>query len=154
MKITALAVALALPLTTQLQAQTVGGHVVIRSGPVTAGVVFGPRYVPVRPVYGPQVVVVGPPYYGDDYWGRRGYRRVTVWYDADRDCYYDHADPRFGYRPVVVYSRGGRYFREFPRDYRYDRRDDRDWGHHGHAYGHDRHDDGRYDHHHDGHYGH
>ena len=162
MKVAALTLALALPLASSLQAQTVGGHVVVRSGPVTAAVVFGPRpvYYPERPVYGPRVVVVGSPYYGQEYWGHRGYRQVTVYYDPDRDCYYDYADPRFGYRPVVVYQRGGRYFRE-AEFRRYDRRDDRDYrdyhdsrdyrrdrdyrdrddhGHgNGHGYGHDKH---------------
>lgn len=170
MKVAALALALALPLATSVQAQTIGGHVVVRSGPVSAAVVFGPRpvYYPERQVYGPQVVVIGSPYYGHDYWWHRGYRQVTVYYDADRDCYYDNADPRFGFRPVVVYQRGGRFFREaeFRRDdRRYDGRDDRrddrrDYrgnreyrdrdrdghGHgNGHGYGHDRHD-GRDDH--------
>jgi hypothetical protein len=151
MKVALFTLALALPLATSVQAQTVGGHVVVRSGPVTAAVVFGPRpvYYPERPVYGPRVVVVGSPYYGEDYWWHRGYRQVTVYYDPNRDCYYDHADPRFGFRPVVVYQRGGRYFREaeFRRDDRRDNRgnreyrdrDDHDHGN-GHGYGHDRHD--------------
>jgi len=134
MKLAIAALALALPLGTPLRAQTVGGHVVVRSGPVIAAVVFGPRpvYYPAPPVYGPRVVVVGSPYYGEDYWWHRGYQRVTVYYDPERDCYYDHADPRFGYRPVVVYRRGGRFFREaefnrfrgddrFGRDHRGDR---------------------------------
>ncbi len=141
MKLALLAFTLALP-ATQVQAQSVGGQVVIHSGPVSAAVVFGPRpaYRP-RPYYAPRVAVVSAPYRGDGYWSHYGYQRATLWYDADRDCYFDRGDPRYGYRPVVVYQRGGRFFREAG----FQRGHPDGWDHergHGRGHGHDNHDRG------------
>lgn len=75
--------------------------------------------------------------------GRRGwfhqrdYRAVTVWYDSDRDRYYDrNSGDRDGLREVIIYERGGRFYDDdrrhedrYRNDYRgrvYDRDHDHD----------------------------
>jgi hypothetical protein len=74
---------------------------------------------------------------------QRGYRAITVWYDSDRDRYFDgRHDDRDGLRAVVIYEREGRFYRDDDRD-RHDRdwRDDRNDGRHHRDhqhYGHDR----------------
>jgi hypothetical protein len=66
---------------------------------------------------------------GYGWWRNRGYHAVTVWYDIDRDRYYDHRERyRDGLREVVIYERNGRYYdddRDHYTDHRDDRRSDR-----------------------------
>lgn len=121
MRITPVAIALALTLpAASLHAQVVGGTVVVHSGPVSAGIVFGPHpyYPPPRRVvvvhpYQPQYIVVRRlPHRGRGYWMHQGYRPATVWYDDRRDCYYPAPIARYpGLRQVDVYERGGNYYR-------------------------------------------
>ena len=132
------ALAVALP-SASLQAQYVGGGIVVHSGPVSAGVVFGPHvyYPPQRRVvvvhdYSPRVILVRRvSYRGYGYWRHRGYHPITVWYDDRRDCYYPTPSGRYpGLRPVDVYERDGSYFR-VDQDRAEWAREDR--GHHGHS---------------------
>lgn len=104
-----------------LQAQTtVEGGVVVRSGPVTAGVDVGsppPTVVYTEPVR--EVIVVERMHVprGNAYgwWRKHGYRQVTVYYDGDR--YYSRRYDRHpGLRAIVVYEREGRYYQEEDRD--------------------------------------
>jgi hypothetical protein len=121
-----------------LQSGTVAGHVVIGDGYSTYGrgystygrqrVVY--RRPPVRRVVvveqAPRVLVVERARYrGQGEWRRFGYRPVTLYYVDGR--YFDRSFDRGGVRQVVVYERGGRYYRECERDDRYERdRYDRD----------------------------
>jgi hypothetical protein len=77
------------------------------------------------------------------HWKRHGYRPVTVYYLDGR--YYDRYDrhhPRL--HRIIVYERGGRYYRWDDRDYNHRDhwRDDR---YHRDRYDHDRYDDDRDD---------
>ena len=153
MKVASLALAAlaALPVTA-LNAQSVDAAFVVHSGPVSAHVVIGQRpwYPPPPPVVVvhpyPRVVVVKPVYQrGRGWYQHHGYRQVTVWYDARRDCYYSAPDARFpGLRAVVIYQGDNGYYRPYDND---DRRWDRDYDHrrrdgdYDHRRGHD--DDGR-----------
>jgi hypothetical protein len=99
-----------------LQSGPVAGHVVIGNGYSTYGrqrVIY--RRTPVRRV----VLVERTRYHGRAHWTRFGYHPVTLYYVDGRyfDRYFDHA----GVRQVVVYERGGRYYRECDEDDRYDR---------------------------------
>jgi hypothetical protein len=111
----------------------VSGAVVINGGPVQGQIavgepVFAPRpiiiYQPVRgrrmevARYAPQVVFVerghgrnGKP---DSWYGRHGYRPVTLYYSQGSYftlIYADRGYRRGGYfRPVTVWERGGRYY--------------------------------------------
>jgi hypothetical protein len=125
-------VATALP--TLASAQRVSADIRIGSGPVGGRIVVG------EPVYGHshrivevdardydrhgyREVVVYRVHRGNGWWRNRRYHAVTVWYDADRDRYYDHAgrfSRRDGMREVVIYEREGRYYRDQD-----DQRDDR-----------------------------
>jgi len=103
-------------------AQVVQAGVVIRSGPVTGHVVVGepaavvyprPRRVVVVGRYPPPIVVVerirAPRGYAYGWRRRYGYRPVVVYYGGGR--YYS---PWFDGQPlrrVEVYERGGRYYR-------------------------------------------
>jgi hypothetical protein len=144
-------VATALP--SLASAQRVSADIRIGSGPIDGRIVVGEpvgayhrRIVEVdgrddrRSAYG-EVVVVRV-HRGQGWWRNRGYRAVTVWYDADRDRYYDlrdRFDDRDGMRQVVIYQRDGRYYgdQDERRDDRgYESRSrDRDGGdrHHGRA---------------------
>ena len=114
-----------------LQSGPVAGHVVVGNGYSTYGrqpVVY--RRPPVRRVVvveqAPRVIVIERGRYrGQAEWRRFGYRPVTLYYIDGR--YFDRSFNRAGVRAVVVYERGGRYYRERDRDDRYDRdRYDRD----------------------------
>lgn len=91
------------------QAQFVQTGVVIHSGPVTGHVIVG------EPApYPPRVIVVERSYGPRGrpvYWSRGyGYRPVVVYYDGHR--YYDRwFDGCRGLRRIQVYERGGRYYR-------------------------------------------
>ncbi|MBK9691816.1 MAG: hypothetical protein IPO73_09080 [Gemmatimonadetes bacterium] len=113
------------------QAQHIVADIGIQQGPVSGHVVIGspgyvrPRaHIEIRPVYHPspaaRTVVVYRQSYGRDWYHRRGYRTVRVWYDGDRDRYYDRYDERCaGLREVEVYEHDGRYVRDDARnDYR------------------------------------
>lgn len=114
-------------------AQRASADIRIGSGPINGRIVVGePVYV-----HSSRIVQVDPRDYdrssygelvvyrvhrGYGWWRNRGYRAVPVWYDADRDRYYDRRDryyDRDGLREVVIYERGGRYYGN-----QYDRRDD------------------------------
>jgi hypothetical protein len=131
------------------QAQQVLADVVLQSGPVAGHVVIGDgystygrqrvvyRHPPVRRVVvvepAPRVIVVERARYrSQGEWRRFGYRPVTLYYVDGR--YFDRSFDRGGVRQVVVYERGGRYYRECDWDDRYER--DR--------YDRDRHDHDRY----------
>lgn len=109
-------------------------------GPSTRVIVDARRPAPSyhrRPAY--REIVVYRAHRGHGWWRANNYRSVRVWYDADRDCYYDHAygDGR-RLREVSLYERDGRYYRD---DERWDRDDDRDdRGHHGRGHHDDDHD--------------
>jgi hypothetical protein len=125
--------ALALP--AGLQGQQVSADISIASGPVAGRVIVGDPYYRhptyrYHPAYREIVVVRG--HRGNGWYRNHAYRAVRVYYDADRDCYYDRAYYG-GLRAVVVYQNGGRYFSDYDRrdgyrrdDYRRDdyRRDD------------------------------
>jgi hypothetical protein len=106
----------------------VAGHIIVGDPdawyPRTA-IEVAPRYH-ARPIYRDvRVYRMGRGHNGG--WRSRGYRAVRMWYDADRDCYYDRDDPyRDGLREVVIYERGGRYY-----DQEFGRRagHDREWRH-------------------------
>ena len=115
----------------QIRAEIRFGH-----RPVTAEVIVGhprpypaPAYHPHRRVIiehaAPRVIVVQRfqrPHRGRGYWRHHGYRKVSVYYDRDHDCWYDRYDARYpGLREVRVYQRGGVYY-----DADNDRRD-ADW---------------------------
>lgn len=125
-----------------LHAQRVSAEVLVRGGPVAGHVVVGDRYpayhqrelyrrhpgrrVIVAERYQPRVIVVerfdrhrGKHWKRDKYW-KRGYRVVTVYYADGR--YYDRFDPYHPrFREVIVYERGGRFYRDTDedRDYRH-----------------------------------
>jgi hypothetical protein len=136
----------ALLLTRPAQAQQLLADVVLQSGPVAGHVVIGDAYStygrqrvvyrrpPVRRVVvvqpAPRIIVVERARYrGWSEWSRFGYRPVTLYYVDGR--YFDRWSNRAGVRQVVVYERGGRYFRECERDDRYDR-DRHERGHRDH----------------------
>ncbi len=110
------------------QAQHFVADIGIQQGPVSGHVVIGtpgyarPRaHIEVRSGYRPhpaaRTVVVYRRHYGRDWYHRRGYRTVRVWYDGDHDRYYDRYDERCaGLREVEVYEYEGRYFRDDRRD--------------------------------------
>jgi hypothetical protein len=114
-------------------AQMVQAGVVFQSGPIAGHVVVGEpgpvvvypapvRHVVVIDRYTPRVIVVEPVGWprGRAYgWRRYGYRPVVVYYDGAR--YYDRwFGGRPGLRRVEVYRRDGRYYRR-------DRYRGRDW---------------------------
>jgi hypothetical protein len=115
------------------QAQQVRADIILRSGPVASHVFIGNGYstygrqrvvyrrVPVRRVVlAPRVIVVervrhhG---YGD--WRRFGYSPVTLYYIDGQ--YFERGFYRPGLREIVVYERGGRYYREGDENARYHR---------------------------------
>jgi len=120
-----------------LQTGPVAGHVVIGNGYSTYGrqrVIY--RRPPVRRVVvvAPRVIVVERTRYDRRAeWTRFGYRPVYLYYVDGR--YFDRAFNRAGVRQVVVYERGGRYYRGCDEDELYDR-DER--------YDRDRHEGGRH----------
>jgi hypothetical protein len=88
----------------------VAGHVIVRDGystyrrPVTRRVIVVER---------PRIVVVERihRHRSAKYWGRRGYRPVTVYYRDGR--YYDRwVGHTHGVREVVVWERDGRYYHD------------------------------------------
>jgi len=106
-----------------LQTGPVAGHVVIGNGYSTYGrqrVIY--RRPPVRRVVvvAPRVIVVERTRYDRRAeWTRFGYRPVYLYYVDGR--YFERSFNRAGVRQVVVYERGGRYYRECDPDDRYDR---------------------------------
>jgi hypothetical protein len=105
-------------------AQVVQAGVVIRSGPVTGHVLVGEpapvvvyrepvRRVVVADPYVPRLVVLEPVYvprgraYG--WWRGYGYRPVVVYYDGRR--YYNRWSDGRGLQRIVVYERSGHYYR-------------------------------------------
>jgi hypothetical protein len=102
----------ALTLPVGAQAQQVSAEITIASGPVAGRVIVGEPYrhptYRQRPAYR-EVIVVRDHRGRGWYHNRRGYSQVRVYYDADRDCYYDRPYYR-GLRAMVVYQNNGRYF--------------------------------------------
>jgi hypothetical protein len=131
----------ALLLAEPAHAQQVQADIVLRSGPVASRVFIGNGYstygrqpvvyrrAPVRRVLvvAPRAIVVERVrHHGYGHWRRFGYRPVTLYYIDGR--YFDRAFERPGLRQVVVYERGGRYYREYDEGERYDHdRYDRDY---------------------------
>lgn len=124
-------------------AQQVVADISVHSGPVTGRVIVG------QPDHyaGRGIIVVGPRYHvsrgyrhiavyrghrGHGWYRRHGYRPVRVWYDPGADSYYDRNDRHGRLHAVLIYERGGRYYRDSWSD------EDR-WGR-------DREDRGRYGH--------
>lgn len=104
-------------------AQHVVADISVHHGPVTGRVIVGdPDH------YSPRsIIVVGPRHHarhgyrriavhyghrGHGWYRRQGYRAVRVWYDPREDCYYDRNDRHGRLRAVVIYQRGGRYYRD------------------------------------------
>jgi len=102
--------ALALP--AGAQAQQVSADISIGGGPVAGRIIVGDPYYrhptyQYHPAYREIVVVRG--HRGNGWYRHHDYRSVRVYYDADRDCYYDR--PYYGgLRAVVVYQNDGRYY--------------------------------------------
>lgn len=112
-----------------LHSQQVSGDVAVRGGPVAGHVVLGEGYStyhrptpvyrrpPARRVvverYSPRVIVVERfRHHQEKYWKRNGYRQVVVYYLGGR--FYDRLDSRHpGVREVVVYERNGRFYRDY-----------------------------------------
>jgi hypothetical protein len=127
-------VATALP--TRASAQRVAADIRVESGPVVGRVILGDpergysrgiveldSYHDRRPVY-PELAVYRI-HRGYGWWRHRGYRAVRVWYDTDRDRYYNYGDRgRDGLCEAVIYEREGRYYDD-DRDRHADREDDR-----------------------------
>lgn len=141
-----------LVITAPLGAQQIAANVFVRGGPVAGHVVVENGYSTYRHPDArrvviverrqPRVIVVAPKaivveraqaHRHREYWVRRGYRPVTLYYANGR--YYDRWVGGRGVREIVVYERQGRYVdpcddhREFGRDYNrhYDRDHDRDY---------------------------
>ena len=115
--------ALALP--AGAKAQQVSADISIASGPVAGRVIVGdPYYHHPAYRYGPSYreIVVIQAHRGRGWYRNHAYRPVRVYYDDDRDCYYDRAYYG-GLRAVVVYQSGGRYYFDGDRRDGY-RRDD------------------------------
>jgi len=101
-------------------AQVVQAGVVIRTGPVAGHVVVGepavvyprPRRVLVVEHYAAPVILVqriyAPRGHASGWWRRYGYRPVVVYYDGGR--YYNRWFDGRPLRRVQVYERGGRYY--------------------------------------------
>ena len=131
----------ALTLPAGAQAQHVTADISIVSGPVAGRVILGgPNYPSYhhRPSY--REVIVVRERRGRDWYSHRGYRPVRVYYDSDRDCWYDRPYYR-GLRAVIVYQDRDRYF--------YDGDWDRERQWHRGRDGDDRYREGRYDDRHD-----
>jgi hypothetical protein len=109
-----------------LQSQTVSAEVVIRTGS-PAGYPEARRVLVQR--HAPRVIMIERmerAHHGR-HWRRHGYRQVVVYYVGGR--YYDqHPRRRSRVQEIIVYERGGRYYRmDHHRPYRaYDRHGDRD----------------------------
>ena len=86
------------------------------------GSAFGRWFIGTRRVVvvAPRVIVVERTRYDRRAeWTRFGYRPVYLYYVDGR--YFERSFNRAGVRQVVVYERGGRYYRECDPDDRYDR---------------------------------
>jgi hypothetical protein len=127
-----------------LQGQRVSAEVGIHAGPVAGRVTLGDGYSTYhrRPIvvrrasrivvverYGPRVIVVERFRHRPSKHWKRGYRAVIVYYFEGR--YYDRFNPYHpGARKIVVYERGGRFYRDWEdgRRHRHGNRNDRDRG--------------------------
>jgi hypothetical protein len=111
-------------------AQRVVADISIQDGPVAGRIIVGhPGYEHPRYDYYPMYhsVSVYQTHHPRHWFRHHGFQMAHVWYDGDRDRYYDNVrGPRGHLHEVVVYERAGRYYRE---DWRDDdrRRDHRDW---------------------------
>ncbi len=119
-----------LMLTAPLSAQQIAANVFVRGGPIAGHVIVENGYSTYRrpPVvayrhpearrvgvvehYAPRVIVVerARSHRRADYWGRHGYRPVTLYYVDGR--YYDRWIGGRGVREIVVYEREGRYYED------------------------------------------
>jgi hypothetical protein len=96
------------------QAQRVSADISIGGGPVAGRIIVGDPYYHhpsyhYRPVYREVVVVRG--HRGHGWYRNRGYPTVRVYYDVDRDRYYDRPYCG-GLRAMVVFQGDGRYYRD------------------------------------------
>ena len=139
-RIDALALAILLLFPVAAPAQHLVADIRIGQGPVSGHLYLGEPYGPSahvivgarraapddyhrRPAY--REIVVYRAHRGHHWWRDHDYRAVRVWYDADRDCYYDGDDDRRGLRQAVLYQRDGRYYRDDGDDDRWAHDDDR-----------------------------
>jgi hypothetical protein len=106
-------------------AQRVVADIRIHEGPISGRIVVGHPYG-----HSPRAVfAVGPRYHHDSrhgyrhvtvyrvhrghaWYGRHGYRAVRLRYDPACDCYFERAHRDRGLREIVIYERGGRYYRD------------------------------------------
>lgn len=107
------------------QAQRVFADVRVGEGPVTGHIIIGMPDDGDREhgYHGPRgytryrVVEVSRSPRGGGWYRSHGYRPVRVWYDDDRDCYYDRYNRSRGrVRELVIYERDGRYYRDDDRE--------------------------------------
>jgi hypothetical protein len=123
----------ALSVPTAASAQRVLADIRIQDGPVAGHIIIGhPTYAHPRYDHSPRYRVVTEyrNHRRAEWYRQHGFRKVRLWYDGDRDRYYGHAAGSRGLREVVVYERGGRYYREEWRDDDRRSRTDRDWRDH------------------------
>ena len=121
----ALATLAALTLPGAAQAQRVVADIRVEEGPVAGHIIVGDqRSYPNRRIIEADPRYNHPPAYhtvtvfrvrrGDGWYRHHGFREVRVWYDADRDRFFDRYDgDHRGLRAVEVFERGGRYYRDY-----------------------------------------
>ena len=116
----ALAALTALAIPTAASAQRVIADIRIQDGPVAGRIIIGhPGYAHPRYDHFPRYhsVVVYRTYRRHEWFRRHGFRTVRIWYDGDRDQYYDDVRGSRGHlREIAVYERRGRYYRDDWRD--------------------------------------
>jgi hypothetical protein len=115
-----LAAAALLALPNTASAQRVMADISIQDGPVAGRIIVGhPGYRHPHYDYVPRyhVVAVYRAHRRHEWFRHHGFRVIRIWYDGDRDRYYDDVrGPRGHLREVVVYERNGRYYRNDWRD--------------------------------------
>lgn len=112
-----------------LESQTVSAEVVIRAGAPESG--RAPRRVIVERSAPRVIVIERMRVHHGRHWRRHGYRQVVVYYVGGR--YYDlYPRRRSRVREIVVYERGGRYYHIA--DGRTNRGRHRGWSHDGHRH--------------------
>ena len=116
----ALAALTALAIPTAASAQRVVADIRIQDGPVAGRIILGrPGYA--HPGYdhspGYRTVAVHRTHQRQAWFRQHGFRMVHLWYDGGEDRYYDRVGASRGQlREIVVYERGGRYYRNDWRD--------------------------------------
>jgi hypothetical protein len=94
-------------------AQRVTAEIRIHHGPVVGHLILGhPGYARL-PYNHEYTVVVYRTHRRPEWFRRHGFRTVRVWYDDERDRYYEAGHgPRGHLREVVLYERGGHSYRD------------------------------------------